>query len=172
MSLPFINIVFGVQPLSATTSDQFLVHFAPYYALCLYTLARAGRGAFNFSAFALASASFWIQIHACYRWIFRRPSKFVVTPKEGSAHRQPRAVAPALAVVALLLGSAVYGLTKSLDPGTLNNVAFAMLHVSVLVAGLWPALVVGQGKVKPVQQEATIDLTDTARHQLKLVESR
>jgi cellulose synthase (UDP-forming) len=156
MSLPVLNLVFHVQPLSAITSDQFLVHFAPYYGLCLYSLARAGRGSFKFSAFSLSSASFWIQIHACYRWIFRRPSRFVVTPKEGSDNRQPRAVMPALVVTLILLGSAAYGLTRHITPGVLNNVAFAMMHFSVLVAGLWPALVVGQGKIKAVNESAEV----------------
>ncbi len=166
MMLPVMYILFGLQPLAQITSDQFLMHFAPYYALSLYALTRAGRGSFKFSAFALASASFWIQIHAFYRWIFRRPSRFVVTPKQGSDSRQPRAVAPALAMIAVLVGASVYGLARSVDPGTVNNVGFAMLHVSVLSAGVWPALVKGQGKR---EVEKVIDITDSKRPHLSLV---
>lgn len=166
MMLPVTNMVFGVQPLAQTTADQFLLHFAPYYALCLYALARAGRGSFTFSAFALSSASFWIQIHACYRWLFRRPSRFVVTPKQGSAHRQPRAVAPALLVLGVLGVSIAYGLTGAVTAGALNNAAFAAMHMCVLAAGAWPALVAGQGKR---ERTKIIDLTDGAKH-LSLVE--
>ena len=65
---------------------------------------------------------------------------FVVTPKQGDAGRQPRAVLPTLALVAVLLGVAAYGLVHDRSPSTLNNVAFAALHISVLVAGAWAAL--------------------------------
>jgi hypothetical protein len=54
--------------------------------------------------------------------------------------RQPRAVAPALVALAVLVGAAVHGLLRDQDPATLNNVAFAALHVSVLLAGVLPAL--------------------------------
>ena len=157
MSMPLLSNFFGIQPIAQTTSDQFLLHFAPYYALCLYTLMRAGAGSFSFKAFALASASFWIHIHAAVQWLFRRPSKFVVTPKEGSAARQPKVVAPGLVVIAALVTSCVYALSNGVTPATLNNVGFAILHVSVLAAGLWPALVKGQGKV---QREQVLDIGD------------
>ena len=63
-----------------------------------------------------------------------------MTPKEGVEGRQPRAVAPALAAIAVLLAVAGYGLLRDRDPATLNNVAFASLHIAVLVAGVMPAL--------------------------------
>jgi cellulose synthase (UDP-forming) len=72
--------------------------------------------------------------------LLRRRGTFVVTPKEGAAGRQPRAVAPALAMLGVLVGAAAYGLVRDQDPATLNNVAFAALHVSVLLAGVLPAL--------------------------------
>ena len=72
--------------------------------------------------------------------LLRRRGSFVVTPKEGAAGRQPRAVAPALVALAVLLGAAAYGLLRNQDPATLNNVAFAALHMSVLLAGVLPAL--------------------------------
>lgn len=172
MSLPLMALLFGVQPLAQISSDQFLLHFAPYYGLCLYTLVRAGQGSFNFSAFALASASFWIHMHACYRWLLRRPSRFVVTPKQGSAARQPRAVAPALVVIALLVGASVFGLARDMSPGTVNNVGFAFLHICVLAAGVWPALVKGQGKRVVDAVEPVVDLRDGhTRPQLTLITS-
>jgi cellulose synthase (UDP-forming) len=47
---------------------------------------------------------------------------------------------PALAAAALLAAVAVFGLLRDREPSTLNNVAFAALHLSVLLAGAWPAL--------------------------------
>jgi cellulose synthase (UDP-forming) len=63
-----------------------------------------------------------------------------VTPKEGVEGPQPRAVAPALVAMAVLCTVGAYGLVRDRDPATLNNVAFAGLHVAVLLAGTMPAL--------------------------------
>jgi hypothetical protein len=50
-------------------------------------------------------------------------------------------VLPALLVMAVLLSAIGYGLDQSVTAGTLNNVAFACLHLSVLLAGSWSAIV-------------------------------
>jgi hypothetical protein len=42
-----------------------------------------------------------------------------VTPKQGALRRQPGAVWPALTVVAILLGVAIYGLTRNASPANL-----------------------------------------------------
>ena len=42
--------------------------------------------------------------------------------------------------IAVLCAMVVYGLQRDRDPATLNNVAFAGLHVAVLTAGVMPAL--------------------------------
>jgi cellulose synthase (UDP-forming) len=140
MSLPVIRIVTGAQPLAAATADQFLLHFAPYYVGALATVALAGYGTYTYEAFALASGSFWIHIQAAVNSLLRRPARFVVTPKHGTIERQPRAVAPALVAVGVLIGAAVYGLSQSHGAATLNNVAFAGLHASVLLTAAIPAL--------------------------------
>jgi cellulose synthase (UDP-forming) len=64
----------------------------------------------------------------------------VVTPKQGEGGRQPRVVVPALVTVGALIAVAGYGLAKDRSPSTLNNIAFAALHIAVLLAGAWPAL--------------------------------
>jgi cellulose synthase (UDP-forming) len=140
MSLPVIRIVTGAQPLAAATADQFLLHFAPYYVGALATVALAGFGAYTYDAFALAAGSFWIHVQAAFNSLLRRPARFVVTPKHGTIARQPRAVAPALLAVAALIGAAVYGLSRSHGAATLNNVAFASLHATVLLTAAIPAL--------------------------------
>jgi cellulose synthase (UDP-forming) len=140
MSLPVIRIVTGAQPLAAATADQFLLHFAPYYCGALATVALAGYGTYTYEAFALAAGSFWIHVQAAVNSLLRRPARFVVTPKHGTVARQPRAVAPALVAIAVLIGAAVYGLSQSHGAATLNNVAFASLHASVLLTAAIPAL--------------------------------
>jgi cellulose synthase (UDP-forming) len=140
MSFPVIRIFTGEQPIAAAGADQFLFHFAPYFVVALSMVAVAGCGAYSFSGFALAASGFWIHIQASVRALLRRPARFVVTPKEGSAKRQPRAVIPALGMITVLCGAGLWGLLDDASPSTLNNVAFASLHVAVLVAGARMAL--------------------------------
>jgi cellulose synthase (UDP-forming) len=140
MSFPVVRILTGAQPLAATTADQFLVHFAPYFGMALLALTWLGGGTYTFQAFALQAASFWIHVQSTVLALLRRRGRFVVTPKEGVVGRQPRAVAPALAALAVLVGVAAYGLARDQEPATLNNVAFAALHICVLLTGVLPAL--------------------------------
>jgi cellulose synthase (UDP-forming) len=140
MAMPIIRILFGHQPLDTAQADQFLAAFAPYFGWSLLTVALVGGGAYTFSAFALQSASFWIHIQATILTLLGRRGTFVVTPKTAVRERQLRPVWPALVMLCLLLGAAVYGLATSVEPATLNNVAFALVHVTVLTAGVWGAL--------------------------------
>jgi cellulose synthase (UDP-forming) len=155
MSLPVIRILTGAQPVAGATADQYLLFFGPYFGLALLTLAVLGGGRYRFDAYALAFASFWIHVHASLKALLRRPGSFVVTPKQGEAGRQPRAVLPGLAMATILAAAALAGLWTSRSPGTLNNVAFASLHVTVLLAGVRHAL------TPPVAQQVAID-TETA----------
>jgi cellulose synthase (UDP-forming) len=140
MSFPVMRLVAGAQPLAATSADQFLAHFAPYFGLSLLAVTALGGGAYTFKAFALQAASFWIHVQSTVLAVLGRRGGFVVTPKEGAEGRQPRAVAPALAAIAVLAAVAIYGLLRDRDPATLNNVAFAALHIAVLLSGVAPAL--------------------------------
>lgn len=141
MALPVVRILGGEQALAGATANQFLDHFAPYFCVSMLTVAIAGQGTYSFSAFALMEASFWIHISASIRALLRARSRFIVTPKVGRAGRQPRAVAPALVALCALVVAAGYGLLHSRSPATLNNVAFASLHITVLLVGIWPAVV-------------------------------
>ena len=140
MLLPVVRILGGEQALAGATANQFLAHFVPYFCASMLTVAVAGQGAYSFAAFALMEASFWIHVGASLRALTRTRTSFVVTPKVGSDRPQPRAVWPALVALGVLTLTALDGLLHSRSPGTLNNVAFAGLHISVLLAGIWPAV--------------------------------
>ena len=60
MSFPVIRLIGGGQPIAGITAPEFLLHFAPYFAVALTTVALAGAGSYTFAAFALAAANFWI----------------------------------------------------------------------------------------------------------------
>jgi cellulose synthase (UDP-forming) len=140
MTFPVIRILTGAQPIAAGSADQFLMHFVPYFAVALGAVALAGAGSYTFAAFALGASTFWIHVQATLRALTGRRGGFVVTPKQGEGGRQPRVVIPALAAVGVLIAVAGYGLAKDRSPSTLNNIAFAGLHITVLLAGAWPAL--------------------------------
>ena len=141
MAMPIIRILFGYQPLDTAHADQFLAVFAPYFGWSLLIVALVGGGSYTFGAFALQSASFWIHVQATVLTLFGRRGTFVVTPKTGERRRQLRPVWPTLVMLLVLCGVAVYGLvTGGTDPAKLNNVAFALVHVTVLSAGIWGAL--------------------------------
>lgn len=144
MSLPVVRLWFGLQPLAGVSADQFLLHFGPYYCGALAAVAMAGWGTYTFRAFALQASSFWIHVHATLRALLGRAAGFVVTPKHGERRRQPRAVAPVLVAVAVLVVSSAAGLAHSHGAATLNNVAFAMLHASILIIGASPALLLAR----------------------------
>jgi cellulose synthase (UDP-forming) len=160
LAMPIVRILTGAQPLAGATADQFLMHFAPYYAVALGMVAVAGAGAFTFAGFALATSSFWIHVRASLLAVAGRRGAFVVTPKEGARHRQPGAVWPALAIVGILLATALYGLLRDPSPATVNNVAFAGFHITILMAGAWPAL------ARPDAPPATaVDETPVSDHE-------
>jgi cellulose synthase (UDP-forming) len=140
MAFPVVRLLFGIQPLDHLTAPEFLLHFAPYFIVTLITAALAANGSYTFQALALAAASFWLFIVASLLTAARRRGSFKVTPKQGTGRPQPQAVAPALAAIAVLVGVSVYGLVRSRDAATFNNAAFALLHVCVLLTGVWPAL--------------------------------
>jgi cellulose synthase (UDP-forming) len=161
MSFPLIRILTGAQPVAAASADQFLIHFGPYFALALSTVAVAGAGSYTFAGFSLAAASFWIHVQATLRALLRRAPRFVVTPKRGAAQRQPRSVWPALVAIAALVGVAGYGASQGHSPATLNNIAFAALHVCVLGAGVRLALVTHAPKA-PSRREAAEPIAEPA----------
>jgi cellulose synthase (UDP-forming) len=140
MSFPVVRLLGGGQPIGGIDAPEFLLHFVPYYAVALTTAALAGAGSYTFAAFALAAANFWIHVLATVFTVLRRSGSFVVTPKKGAAARQPRAVMPALAAVGVLAAASVYGLARNRDAATINNVSFALFHISILMTGCWAAL--------------------------------
>ncbi|WP_239377245.1 glycosyltransferase [Frankia sp. Cj5] len=140
MIMPLIRIMFGIQPITAASADQFLLHFAPYFTVALGTVALAGNGSYTFAAFTLQSASFWIGVVSTVRALLRRPGRFVVTPKQGGGHWQPTVVVVPVAVAMLLIAASIYGLARDQGPGMANSVAFAGVHAALLLRGSIPAL--------------------------------
>jgi cellulose synthase/poly-beta-1,6-N-acetylglucosamine synthase-like glycosyltransferase len=170
MLMPLLRIGVGAQPLASASAADFLMHFAPYFLLSIVTVARAGFGGYTFDAFALAAATFWIGIVSTVRAVLRRPSRFVVTPKQGHGGWQPRVAAPALTVAGLLLGVSVWGLVHDPSPGILNGVAFAAIHAFILVRGSAGALHRGR-RTRTAVEDRPAEITAPGRPALAEVGS-
>lgn len=140
MSFPVVRILTGAQPIDVPSADVFLLYWAPYFLCSMATVAIAAGGDYTFRAFALLSSNYWVHIVASVLTLLRRKGRFSVTPKQGAQGRQIRPVAVTLATCAVLVSVAVYGLTRDQSPATVNNAAFALMHVSILMSGAWPAL--------------------------------
>jgi cellulose synthase (UDP-forming) len=153
ISLPIVRIFTGAQPIADASAENFLVAFAPYFGLALVAVASVGGGAYSYSAYALAASTFWVHIHASCKALFRRPSRFVVTPKDGSGDRQWRAAAPTLGVLGVLALTIVVGLLRDTSAGTLNNVALALFHMAVLAHGVSTAIVPSVARITPMPVE-------------------
>lgn len=141
LSMPIAYLFFGVQPLDPVGVQTFLLAFTPYIVLSLATVASLGVGSYTFAAYSLAVSTFWIHLGATARVFVRGQGRFVVTPKRGSSRRQWRPALPTLVVIAALIAATAVGLARSIDAGTLNNAAFAMMHVAILTSGVAVAIV-------------------------------
>jgi len=157
VTLPVIRIVFGTQPLAGAQADTFLAAFAPYFVLSLATVASVGAGKYTFAAYSLATSTFWLHLHATWQVLRRQSRGFVVTPKSGDTSRQLGPAAPTLAVIAVLVGAAAFGLLRSQDAATLNNVAFAGLHITILFHGVLGAVLPGLATVATVAVVEELD---------------
>jgi cellulose synthase (UDP-forming) len=156
MSFPIIRIFTGAQPVATATADQFLLHFAPYFLLAIVSVALAGGGRYTFRALALASATFWVHLWAVIANVFRVPRRFVVTAKGRPITRRPLVAIPTLMAAGALLVAAAYALVTDRSPAALNNVAFALMHATVLLAGVLPALSLARPRGgRGMQPEAT-----------------
>lgn len=140
LSLPVIRLLSGAQPVAGASADRFVLFFGPYFGLALATLAVVGAGSYAWRAYALAFATWWIHAGSLLAVALRRRGRFVVTPKRGAGGRQLRAALPTLVTIAVLVAVAAVGLLRDRSPATLNNVAFAALHATVLAAGIRPAV--------------------------------
>jgi fructose-specific phosphotransferase system IIC component len=62
---------------------------------------------------------------------------------------------PAIAAAGVLLAIAVLGLVRHHDPSTMNNVAFALVHLTVLSFGVAPALRAARRPVAAARRDRT-----------------
>ncbi len=158
LSLPMLRIFAHVQPVRHGAAALFLLHFVPYFAASVLTVALASEGRYSFGAYSLGVSSFWVHLLAAGRVLTGKKGRFVVTPKHGYAAPQLRAVWPALGFAGVLVVSIGYALVNSRGPTAMTNVGFALFYVVLLVSGAWDAIAGAPrsaGRVDPRTETAT-----------------
>ena len=139
-TFPVVKTLTGDQPVNVLSANDFLLHWGPYFLASMATVALVARGRYTYAAFALMESSFWIHVLASLLTLARRRGRFAVTPKQGRAGRQLRPVVVPLFFVIVLGGVSVYGLVHDQSPGAFTTAAFALVHISVVLSGIRPAL--------------------------------
>ena len=140
MSFPVIRLL-GGRPADrrASPRPEFLLHFAPYFAVALTMAALAGAGAYTFAAFALVGRELLDPhpVHVLHRAAARRaPSWSRRRRAPGPASRA--AVMPALvAVGVLVVGQHLRPASRTRTRPRSTTCRFAAVHVSILMTGCW-----------------------------------
>jgi len=134
VSLPVVHLLFGWRPVE-DSAGVFAVHFLPYFLLSVLNLSRFTGGGYSLRGLALNWGSFHVHVRSTLRVLIGQRIAFAVTPKHAVAGRAWRGLGLNLVVVAILIGSCLYGIAGGLDAATFNNVTFALLDAA-LVAGI------------------------------------
>lgn len=130
LTLPVAFLVWGIRPVQAP--NAYPIYFLPYVTMTIITLIYATDGQITFKALWFTLGSFPVHIKAFFAALLGRNARFVVTSK-AAGKRSLRPVRVHLLAIAILAGSAVYGMWwQGMTPAVMNNVAFVFGHILIL----------------------------------------
>jgi len=129
--LPTAYLTAGLRPVQVP--NDYPVHFLPYALAALATIIYASDFRVRFDALWFTLASFPVHVRALFATFFGRRARFVVTPKrQGGVTLRP--VRTLIVVAVMLAGAVAYGLVRFEPvPSTVNNVAWAIAHLVILL---------------------------------------
>ena len=126
MSFPVVRLLFGGQPLAGIDAPEFLLHFAPYFAIALTTAALAGRGRVHLRGLRAGRRQLLDPrpVHGVHgaapQGLLRgHPEEGRRGPPAGSGDARARGASASWS------RSASTALSESQDAATINNVSFA-----------------------------------------------
>ena len=159
LSLPVIRIVTGVQPLAGARPTRSSPRSPPYFALSLATVASVGGGHVHVRRLLAGDVDVLDPRPRDRAQVIREPSRAAsssrprpATPAASCARRRRRSRSSACSS-----SSPSYGLARDQDAATLNNVAFAGLHISILFHGVLGAVVPGLATAAVVTEVEDLD---------------
>jgi len=152
VSLPVVRLLFGWQPVD-DSAGTFAVHFLPYFLISVVNLSRFTAGGYSLRGLAMNWGSFHIQVRATIRVLVGQRIGFAVTPKHAVAGRAWRGLVPNLAVGAILVGAAIYGVAGGLNAATFNNATFALVDAALIMS----IVAFAQMQARPATEATTVE---------------
>ncbi|OLD56940.1 MAG: hypothetical protein AUI83_05870 [Armatimonadetes bacterium 13_1_40CM_3_65_7] len=125
-------MLFGVQTVKLTTSDDFIAHFLPYIFLTVFIFVRSLDGHLRLRSVQVSFGLFPVHLSALISAIVGRQIGFAVTPKVAQGGSAYTLVIPQLAAIALSLISIPVGLHRVIDASAITNSCWALFNVAML----------------------------------------
>jgi cellulose synthase/poly-beta-1,6-N-acetylglucosamine synthase-like glycosyltransferase len=132
IALPCIFLLFGVQTVKLTTSDDFIAHFLPYIFLTVFIFVRSLDGQLRLRSVQVSFGLFPVHLSALASAIVGRRIAFAVTPKVAQGGSAYLLVIPQLAAIALSLVSIPVGLHRVVDASAITNSCWALFNIAML----------------------------------------
>lgn len=132
IALPCIFLLFGVQTVKLTTSDDFIAHFLPYIFLTVFIFVRSLDGHLRLRSVQVSFGLFPVHLSALISAIVGRQIGFAVTPKVAQGGSAYTLVIPQLAAIALSLISIPVGLHRVIDASAITNSCWALFNIAML----------------------------------------
>lgn len=138
--LPVVFLYTGLVPIEVSTMTLALV-FLPYIFLTLYTLQATSNASLTFQSLAFSMSGFGIHLQALFSALFHRKTNFVITAKKALSGNFVRPVTPHMAyILIVMIGIAVAITREGFSASVVNNIAWALLNVSVFTPFILAAL--------------------------------
>lgn len=132
IALPCIFLLFGVQTVKLTNSDDFIAHFLPYIFLTVFIFVRSLDGHLRLRSVQVSFGLFPVHLSALLSAIGGRRIAFAVTPKIAQGGSAYVLVIPQLAAIALSLISIPVGLHRDVDASAITNSCWALFNIAML----------------------------------------
>jgi cellulose synthase (UDP-forming) len=132
ITLPCLYLLFGVQTVKTTSSDDFIAHFLPYIFLTIFIFVRSLDGHLRLRAIQVSFALFPIHLSALASAVTGRRIGFAVTPKLAQGGSAYHLILPQLAAIAISAVAVVVGLHRAIEPSAITNACWALFNIAML----------------------------------------
>lgn len=140
LSLPLFFFYFGLIPVQVA-GMLLATLFLPYMFVTLYVIQRTSNFTFTFQSLAFSMGAFAIHLSALLAALTGMRSAFVISQKRAAQGRYLRLVSLHIAYLVLVYVGVVFAFARDgVTASLINNVAWALLNVAILVPFIRAAL--------------------------------
>jgi len=132
--LPILYLLFGISPVQARTSGEWLLHYIPFFAV-FYALPVFLSGRLSLSLISTSIATFWPYLQAFIDTVVSRRYKWVTTASKSFTVRDQPAlfIWPHLMLIALSIAGVLVAWVQVADPlNTTINSFWAIVNAVML----------------------------------------